>query len=65
MAADPVDVIVLNGITFGNSSYIFSANVHLDAEVSVKQNADVESGPCILMFIGEENNIVLVTSPIE
>lgn len=65
MATDPEEAIILNGIDFGNSTCIFSVDVHLNTtDVSEKQNADSEGGLCILMFVGEDNNIVLVTSPI-
>ena len=65
MATAPEEAIILNGIDFGNSTCIFSVDVHLSAtDVSEKQNADSEGGLCILMFVGEDNNIVLVTSPI-
>lgn len=65
MAPDPEEIIILKGISFSNSSCIFSVDVHLNAiEASETQNDDSDRDLCILMFVGEDNNIVLVTSPI-
>ena len=57
----------LQAVSFGNSSYIFSVEAsQLVHEVSrSKREVDYYSGdPCVLMFTGENDDIVLVTEPI-
>jgi hypothetical protein len=66
---DTSDDFSLRGISFGNSSFIFSVDVHLTtAQPSVKQSSDVNEadrgGLCVLMFVGEDDSIVLVTEPV-
>ena len=66
---DTSDDFSLRGISFGNSSFIFSVDVHLTtAQPSVKQSADVNEadrgGLCVLMFVSEDDSIVLVTEPV-
>ena len=59
--------IVLKGITFENSSFIFSVKVNLSNAASRvrREAASSESDDiCVLMFVGEDNNIVLATNPI-
>ena len=59
--------IVLKGIAFGNSSFIFSVKVNLSSATSRvrREAASSESDDiCVLMFVGEDNNIVLATNPI-
>ena len=52
----------LQVISFGNSSYVYSVDVGLSVDpVGVER----DSGPlCVLLFIGENDEIVLVTEPI-
>ena len=67
--ADASEDFILRGIDFGNSTFIFSVDVHLTtAQPSVKRSSDVndaeEGDLCVLMFVGEDDSIVLVTEPI-
>ena len=66
---EPNSDIILKGISFGKSSFIFSVDVGLSTDefTSVKRNAvmtEEDGDLCVLMFVGEDNNIALVTNPI-
>ena len=52
----------LQVISFGNSSYVYSVDVGLSVDpVGVER----DGGPlCVLLFTGEDDEIVLVTEPI-
>ena len=57
----------LTPITFGNSSFIFSANVGLHntgSRVKRLSTSEDEDDRCVLIFIGGNDNIVLVTNPV-
>ena len=56
----------LQAVSFGNSSYIFSVEASQLLEVSrSKREVEYYSGIiCVLLFTGENDDIVLVTEPI-
>ena len=57
--------ITFRGITFGNSTFIFSVDVSLSTSGSRQRRQSTSEGvQCVLMFVGGENNIVLATNPV-
>ena len=60
------DDFILQAVSFGGSSFIFSVDVSLSTTQrhSVKRSSDVEGVFCILLFAGEDDDFVLVANPI-
>ena len=57
--------ITFRGITFGNSTLIFSVDVSLSTSGSRQRRQSTSEGDrCVLMFVGGDNNIVLATNPV-
>ena len=57
--------ITFKGITFGNSTFIFSVDVSLSTSGSRQRHQSTSEGDrCVLMFVGGDNNIVLATNPV-
>ena len=55
----------LQAVSFGNSSYIFSVEIGRSIAVpAAKRQAEITGDLCVLMFTGENDEIVLVTQPI-
>ena len=63
-----INGLKLTPITFGNSSFIFSADVDLHStgsRVKRQSASEDEDDRCVLMFVGGNDNIVLVTNPVK
>ena len=57
--------ITFRGITFGNSTFIFSVDVSLSTSRSRQRRQSTSEGDrCVLMFVGGDDNIVLATNPV-
>ena len=57
--------ITFGGIAFGNSTLIFSVDVSLSTSGSRQRRQSTSEGDrCVLMFVGDDNNIVLATNPV-
>ncbi|CAI8001574.1 Proto-oncogene tyrosine-protein kinase receptor Ret [Geodia barretti] len=55
----------LQAVSFGNSSYIFGVEIGWSVAVpGGKRQAEITGDLCVLMFTGENDEIVLVTEPI-
>ena len=50
-------------IDFGNSSYILSVDAGLSVSTVSKKAVDGHGNLCVLLFIGENDEVVLFTEP--